>query len=444
MLNQSRLEYGYTGSQITGFSLHSLLDETAQSFSWQAAQAQTPISVQISSTFVDGFEGDASKIKTIIANFISNAIKYAPGSPIEIRAESYPDELGTVDVHIEICDRGPGILPEEQKLIFKKFVRGSSAKEKRLPGTGLGLATCHSLALSLSGSVGVDSAIGHGSVFYLRLPLRRKELPVTNSPIHIKKTNGAALIVEDEHYNQVVLKGIALELGYVPVLAGNAEQANTVLKNQTFDLIFLDWELPGLKGGEIARLVRSQSGGERPIIISVTAHDSYVIRRQCYEAGMDEFLRKPYDAEQVRQCLARVLVFRGGDSGREEIGKSFPQQPSKDINLKAIQLYGRGEPSEAAHAMHLYCEALDDELVKLQQAVQLANDQSMAQCAHRIHALGGLLGATDLNAAAKALELLSPDAPPAERKKLYDSIVAATAGLKDQIREAMLASDRAG
>src|SRR5258708_31998102 len=93
-----------------------------------------------------------------------------------------------------------------------------------------------------------------------RSPLRRKELPVTNSPIHIKKTNGAALIVEDEHYNQVVLKGIALELGYVPVLAGNAEQANTVLKNQTFDLIFLDWELAGLKGGEIALLARSQSG----------------------------------------------------------------------------------------------------------------------------------------------------------------------------------------
>ena len=364
VLSHTRLEHGYIELQETSFSLRRLLQEVARSFAWQASQHGSRIQVELAPDFADDFFGDENKIKTIVGNFVGNAIKYAPGSPVELRAESHATAAGAFDVHLEVCDRGPGISPDEQKLIFRKFVRGADAKKNRVAGTGLGLATCRVLAQVLGGSVGVDSEAGHGAVFFLRVPLRRSAGPVATTPSALV----AALIVEDERYNQAVLRGIALELGYAPEIASNAEQAEVLLAQKKFDIIFLDWELPGLKGGDIARRVRSRPGGEKPVIIAMTAHDSAEIRQQCQLAGMDEFLRKPYDAERVRRRISDVLARRNGHSVAPQ-----PAAPADlihtGLNLQAFASYARGAQEEASEAIPRYAEALDQELAALELAL---------------------------------------------------------------------------
>jgi signal transduction histidine kinase/ligand-binding sensor domain-containing protein/CheY-like chemotaxis protein len=434
VLNHSSLEYGFISVDERPFSIRALLAEVAQSFAWQAAQNNCQIDVILSPEFIDGFIGDKKKIETIVGNFVGNAVKYAPGSVIHLGAESYPTDGGGVDVHIDVSDQGPGIPDEEQELIFRKFVRGAHAKKSSMAGTGLGLATCRVLARVLGGSVGVDSEPGQGSTFYLRVPLRLNlEPPAPESPSNA--TRGTALIVEDESYNQIVLKGIALELGYETEVAGNAEQAEALLADRKFDVIFLDWELPDLNGGEVALSVRAREGGGKPVIVAMTAHVSDEIRRRCEDAGMDEFLRKPYSAEQVRHCIAGVFARR--KAGAAVFERASPRVAQGDeLNLEAFQLYGRGAPDQAEQAARHYIEALEVELAAMASALETNNVSRLAQSAHRAHALGSLIGAQDLSDAAQRLEMLPRHGLPAERERLFHSLTIAAAALKEKLKPA--------
>jgi signal transduction histidine kinase/ligand-binding sensor domain-containing protein/DNA-binding response OmpR family regulator len=433
VLGHSMLEYGRLPLQPKIFSLHRLLEEVAASFAWEAAQKGNHIRIALPPTPADGFEGDEGKIKTVVSNFLSNAIKYAPGTAIEIKAEAHATGPGTVDLHIDVCDQGPGIPPEEQELVFNKFVRGSNAKASGIPGTGLGLATCRVLARTLGGSVGIDSEPGRGSVFYLSVPLRCAEATAAAPKMPIDGFSGTALIVEDERYNQTVLQGIARALNLKAAVAGTVAQAEALLDGAAFDVIFLDWELHGLKGAKVARRVRARPDGAKPIIIATTAHDSEKVRRQCREAGMDDFLLKPYDAEQVRQLIRTVQTRR---SGQAVAPWSAPAAPTDGaLDLRAFRLFAQGAPTPSANAdaTRLYLEALDREQAAAERAWQAGEPDALRDAAHRLHSLAGFVASNELCAAARQAELLPPNAPATHRASAYHDLGAAVAALKQRI-----------
>jgi CheY-like chemotaxis protein/HPt (histidine-containing phosphotransfer) domain-containing protein len=322
-------------------------------------------------------------------------------------------------------------------LIFRKFVRGTDAKRNRIPGTGLGLATCEMLARVLGGNVGVESEPGQGATFFVRLPLRRTT--ATESPIS-SKAAGSALIVEDEHYNQVVLRGIALELGYAAKVASNAEQADALLTSESFDVVFLDWELPGLKGGDIARRIRARPSGEQPIIIAMTAHDGADVRRQCEEAGMDEFLRKPYDVTQVRHRIADALTRRVATAltGRDPETATVRQLTSAERPLgdkpdwSAFTHYKAGSTNAKPDAKASFIAALQKELTAVKAAAESNDGEQLARAAHRMYAVAALVRAQDLMDPAQSLERLPPNASVAERHQLVERIIAAAGTLEAQ------------
>ena len=178
VLNFSALEYGAVTLEARPFRLGVLLDAVIAEF---GGPGPAP-AVRRPAGQPDEFIGDAARLKTIVGNFLANAQKHAAGSPVEI-AVAYtlmPD--GWINVLIEVADGGPGIPADEQELIFKRFVRGSHAKRARVPGTGIGLATCRAMARLMGGSVGVESPSdrarergwpGLGSTFFVQLTLHR-------------------------------------------------------------------------------------------------------------------------------------------------------------------------------------------------------------------------------------------------------------------------------
>jgi signal transduction histidine kinase/ligand-binding sensor domain-containing protein/CheY-like chemotaxis protein len=437
VLAHARLEHGHLDLHENAFRIGALLDDVARSFAWPAAQSRSPIHVQLPPDFADGFIGDENKIKTIIENFVGNAVKYAPGAPIELRAEAYAGEGPLRDVHLEVCDHGPGIPSDEQRLIFRKFVRGTDAKQNRVPGTGLGLATCEVLARTLGGQVGVESEVGHGAVFFLRVPLR------PGAPAHdgvVSAGTGSALIVEDEHYNQVVLRGIAIELGYDAKVASNAQQAEALLAAGQFNVVFLDWELPGLKGGDIARHIRAQPANQQAIIIAMTAHDSAEIRRQCREAGMDEFLRKPYDLAQVRQRIAHVMAKRRGTRPAEgngdapafdRLGPETTPTDGTGPDWTAFSHYAAGSADGAVDPRMQFIEALRAELAAIERT-DPDDHEGLARGAHRMYAVAAVVKAEPLMTLAKTLECLPQYTSAAERRDCVERLRSAAVALQAQ------------
>lgn len=432
VLSFSKLEYGYAKLRKRPFRLRASLGEIVELFAPVARQQGCTLQLEWSAHGDDAFDGDESKVKTVISNFVSNALKYAPGGPITIRVDANPCETGAVELYIEVRDSGPGVPAEEQELIFKKFVRGSNVARDGASGTGLGLATCRVLAQIMHGNVGIESPLSprlgmtpaRGSLFYLRLLLPRArvdESPLDLSPNRIASastevrpmaaTSLRALIVEDEPYNQIVLEGIALELGYRTDLADSASAAWKKLESCGYAIVFLDWELPGSNGGEIARRLRALPGGSAPLILAVTAHDSDEIRAQCFEAGMDGFLLKPYDVATVRTLLNQAQANRDGTARSPDFAppkRSWvpgPEGTLEPLNLRAFAQYRRARPASSHSAPELFAQAMESELQAIDTALTQADHNALADGAHRLRALAGLINARSLLDAARALEI---------------------------------------
>ncbi len=409
VLQFSKLEYGYGRLERRPFALRPLLDDVLALFAAQAHQAGCVLRIAWPAGFADGFEGDPDKIKTIVVNFVGNALKYAPRAPIEIRVEATGEADGLVDLYLDVIDHGPGVPPEEQELIFKKFVRGKRARDSKVAGTGLGLATCSMLAKMMNGSVGVDSTPGRGSTFSLKLLLPRAPLaesakrpPETPPP---EALAGPLLIVDDEPYNRTVLEGIARELGSVADSAATAEEALQRLAGRDYTVVFLDWELPDGKGGDVARALRTRATSPRPIILATTAHDSDEMRQRCRDAGMDGFLLKPYDAARVRHAIALAASPSTPTAAPSTHATSQPANGTEnDLDHGAFELFSRTQPCEPATARARYVEAIDEHARIIANAVATGDTATVSREAHRLRALSGLVRATALNRAAAHLE----------------------------------------
>lgn len=445
VLGYSKLEYGYVSLQAKPFAVDDLFRELVDLFRSTTTRSHLKFEVVLADGFLDGFVGDVAKIKTILGNFIGNALKYAPSSDIELRAEAFPTEGGMVDLFFEVTDHGPGVPAAEQELIFQKFVRGSSAKKSEVPGTGLGLATCRMLAKAMNGSVGLESPASGGATFYLRVLVphtARETLPAVAFPATPPSAPcRRALIVEDEVYNQRVLQGVALELGYAPTAAARASEAIAALTTADFEVVFLDWELSGSKGGEVARHVRKGRNGTKTVVIATTAHDSDEVRRRCTEAGMDGFLLKPYSKERIRQMIAQIRASR-------EAGSVVPVADHRDggpagpssLNLEAFALYARSRGMEAVHASQDYISAVETELALLREGTTAAEASATTGPAHRLRALAGLIGAQDLSRLARLLET----DPSADRGDLMQELTEVWQRLKIQLAAPPRESDLEG
>lgn len=424
VLSFARLEHGNITSRVTVFALRPLINELVQSFAWHAKQQRNVITIHWPDEFADGFEGDAGKIKTIVSNFIGNAIKYAPGSAIEVVVEQHGSGDTTDEIYVEVRDHGPGIPEAEQELIFKKFVRGSNAREGNVAGTGLGLAMCRVLATALNGSIGVESALGQGATFYLCVPLERTSLPPempTGASAAMVGQAGRMLIVDDERYNQVVLRGAAIELGFECEVAGTAEEAIERLKTEAFGFVLLDWELPGTKGDAVARWLRAQPGTDQTIVIATTAHDSDEVRRACAEVGMDEFLQKPYDAAEIGRCLQRARQKR-----QEQTNGSV-------LNFSALRLYARGDSASAAASAHDFLATFRQTRDELAVAIDRRDAAAIDQAAHRLRGLAGLVGARELVAAVRQFEVLARQGSPDDLRGAFGVIMNASAAVEAQV-----------
>ena len=226
VLNFSKLENGQVPLRKREFAVDRLLDEVVRVFESTAAQRGNRLVLSIAEGTDRPLRGDDEKIKTIVSNFVSNALKYAPGTPVEIEASLEVGTKGNATLHVQVTDHGRGVPRQEQELVFRKFVRGTSADIEREPGAGLGLATCKAFAELMNGGVGIESPAresNEGATFYLHVPVEQGVKSAEEAPPHLEglespawvgSETGRALIVEDQEYNQIVLRRVTGAAGF--------------------------------------------------------------------------------------------------------------------------------------------------------------------------------------------------------------------------------------
>jgi signal transduction histidine kinase/ligand-binding sensor domain-containing protein/CheY-like chemotaxis protein/HPt (histidine-containing phosphotransfer) domain-containing protein len=423
VLSFTRLEHGQMALRETPFALRDLVAETAALFRVAGRDHGGVITVDIEPGVPERLIGDEEKLHAILGNFLANAARHAPGSPVEITVSADSVNDYAANLTFAVTDHGPGIPYEEQELVFEKFVRGTTARVQRTPGTGLGLATCRGLAELMGGHVGVDSEPGQGASFFLTVRLNQdRETRVPMAPA-IPALKERALVVEDQSYNQIVLRRMVEGLGFEADVASDARTAFGLLEQQTFHLILLDWELPDMTGEQLAGAIRQRPGAAGAILLATTAHDSEDIRRRCRSAGFDDFLLKPLDAATIARAVAEVRRRRRAAATGDRPG----------LDTRVFRLVGRTRPRGVRQAADEYVEILDHELAAIGAAGQRGDRATVARIAHRLKTHAGLVHAVELREAAARLERSARSSTTSDLETAVQDLHEAAAGVRERL-----------
>lgn len=259
--------------------------------------------------------GDPVRLRQILGNLISNAVKFTEQGSVTLRLTRDRDNADYVLFEVE--DTGIGIPADTLGQLFELFQQGDGSTRRRYGGTGLGLAICRQLVELMGGEIGVNSTPGKGSRFWFRLPLTQVSAGERQS--HKLSENASSLtpsfrllIVDDNHINLLVAQGLAKKLGHEVEVAESGPEALAVLLNDSrpYDLVLMDCEMPDMDGFETTiEITRLQNEGRiAPIpVVALTAHAVPDKIRACHEAGMISHIAKPINSQKLDQELRKIL-----------------------------------------------------------------------------------------------------------------------------------------
>jgi len=310
VLDLSRIEARRLQIDNTPFDIHQAMQSVVKLLLPQATQKGLPLHFKYDVEVPRIVVGDVARFKQILLNLISNAIKFTEKGEVYLNIGGQALDSQRFQYAIDVRDTGIGISHDNQKKLFQAFSQADSSISRRFGGTGLGLTISASLAEMMGGQLQMESTLGLGSTFSLRLPLtialESPTLMVPDDQVAQDKwelPGQHILVVEDNKINQIVVTSLLSKMGFTDVdVAEDGLMALQQLELKNYTLIFMDMQMPGMDGLTTTRRIRERI--KRPLmIVAMTANAFDDDRRQCFEAGMDEFLAKPFN----RQDLERIL-----------------------------------------------------------------------------------------------------------------------------------------
>lgn len=258
--------------------------------------------------------GDPLRICQILINYLSNAVKFTEQGRIVLRSRLQSCDEHQCWVRFEVEDSGIGMTPEQCARVFNAFEQGQSSTTRRYGGSGLGLAISRHLARMMAGNVGVDSQPGQGSTFWFEVPLQRElnpSAPIAQVPAPDFRRSAEILLVEDNDINQEVAKALLESVGLRVDVAEHGQQALEMVELRRYDLILMDMQMPVMDGLQATRLIRNTDHGRELPIVAMTANAFEEDRQACRDAGMNDFLAKPFDPDLLFDVLRRWIPSAG-------------------------------------------------------------------------------------------------------------------------------------
>ncbi|MFM2089848.1 MAG: hypothetical protein RLZZ127_337 [Planctomycetota bacterium] len=308
IIDHARLAAGMMPVADTPFAPAPLVQDVAALFADRAQERGVALAVEIDAGIPETLRGDAGRIRQILSNLVSNAVKFTRAGRIRVAAR-WQDPYLTVAVH----DTGIGIPPGDLARLFQPFVQAESGSARRYDGSGLGLAISRRLAELMGGGIGVDSSVGSGSVFTVRLRCPRAAAAAGHAAAGPVRTGLRVLVAEDHPVNQQVVAAMLQRLGVQTTVAGDGGEAVAALAAGGYDLVLMDIHMPVLDGFAACARIRDREerlgglgpGGRRVPVVAVTADAMAGDRERFKAAGMDDHLPKPLTLEALATVLRR-------------------------------------------------------------------------------------------------------------------------------------------
>jgi CheY-like chemotaxis protein len=312
ILDFSKIESGKMEVVDEYFRLPALMESIDGTFRLLFEQKDLSFLCTVSENVPSVVFGDEKHIRQILTNILSNSLKYTREGSVEFSTDAVDDGDGIFEVRFSVKDTGIGIKEEDIATLFDEFTRTDLKKNRSISGTGLGLAITKNLAVLMGGDVSVTSEYGVGSEFTVTIPLTAgddTDMPYEEQGAEsFTVDNVRALVADDIEINVEIAAYQLSQYGISVDEAADGQIAFDMVRENDYDIVFLDHLMPNMDGIEAAKAIRTLGGPKSEVpIVALTANAIIDQRNQFDEAGFDAFLSKPVDSGELARTLLRLL-----------------------------------------------------------------------------------------------------------------------------------------
>lgn len=416
ILDIAKIESGMLPLETIPFSVQSLVDSIRTMLQSAASDKKLRLTADIDPTIPPVLLGDPTRLTQILLNLLSNAIKFTKQGSVLIRVEKTKSTNKTVYVRFIVQDTGIGIDTEALPYIFERFRQANDSTTRQYGGTGLGLSIVKSLVQLQGGWVTVSSTPGQGSSFTVEIPYRiapssaeqliNKHKSPWDKPGHSLKI----LVAEDNLMNQKLALGVLNRLGHVAHIAENGQQAVDRLRHESFDLVLMDIQMPIMDGYTATHQIRNTLRSQIPII-AMTAHALASEREQCLQAGMNDFLPKPFQPSELQQLILKYVPSSTVDN--KIPAPVIPAKSRKEtFSIEPLLNSVGGDMEFALELVELFLEQTPLHLTQLRQALAANDPVEIGKIIHTQKAAIKMFGLEDIVQQIQHLETLIRAATP--------------------------------
>ena len=439
VLDFSKIEVGKLELEAAEFRPREVVDEVATLLTARARQKGVELIRSVDDEVPVVAVCDPGRFRQILTNLVGNAVKFTAHGKVEIRVSVVDVQGDSETLRVAVRDTGIGIASDALEHIFDSFSQADGSMTRQYGGSGLGLTIAKSLTEMMGGEMAVESEVGKGSTFSFTTSVTRAANQCLAGPVDAGSNewpdaggkprvrddllaNRRVLLVEDNPVNQAVARAMLAKLGCFVDLAENGVAAITSYGRAAYDVILMDGQMPEMDGYETTRrlrLLESGAASEAGLdtgrlahvpIVAMTAHAMKGDRERCLEAGMDDYLSKPFTRSQLAEVLHRSMADGptevpdtaadgGGDASTHDSGAV---DDSTLDELRALDRDGSGD--SLRYVLTLYLDKSPQLMTRLAEAVEAGDAETMGQLAHSLKSASANVGATKLSTLCESLE----------------------------------------
>lgn len=416
ILDFSKMEAGKLEVESIPFNLHDLLKKISHSFQTIIKHKNLNFIINIDNNVPVYILGDPTRLNQIITNLLSNAVKFTEHGTITLDIASQNIQ-NTAKVKFTVIDTGIGIEKNKIGLIFSSFSQASNSTTRKYGGTGLGLTISKQLAELMGGTITVESTVGKGSTFVFEINLtitqpNKTKYKTKTSPTFniIDKSDIKILLAEDNEINQMYVTSV-LKPYFNITIANNGAVAISMLNNNNYDLILMDLHMPEIDGYQATSSIRSMADPEKNSIpiVALTAAAIKGERDKCINAGMNDYISKPFEPEALIEIIAKNLkkgfnIIPTTNNQSQHINEPDTKKIFKYVDLTYIESIGDNDGNFQNDLLDIFRKQIPVIINELDEALQLNDFLKLSAVAHKAKSSVALLGIETLKKDMEALE----------------------------------------
>ena len=329
ILDFSKIEAGKLQMETICFDLYAMLDDVSRLIFISASKKSLGGELLIEKDVPQYIKGDPLRLKQILLNLLSNALKFTENGTIQVKVRVAAKDNTTEIIFFSVTDTGMGIDEEKKKMLFKKFSQADTTITRKFGGTGLGLVISKKMVEMMGGQIDFRSEAGKGSEFFFFIPLIKptseemkeiseikNKLPSTDQTAFVHLN---ILVAEDNIVNQAIIKEILSEFGWKYDLVADGNAAVEKVQQNHYDLILMDVMMPIMDGLEATKKIRSLENNSKIPIIALTASVTDQDLQKVFQSGMDAYVPKPIRIDDLKNCILRLVPEQRCDENERKI-----------------------------------------------------------------------------------------------------------------------------